>query len=328
MATEVIDILDHEKLDKVHAVGHDFGSHLLSRVVNYYPGRLLSCTFIAVPYSAPGQHFDLDKIKEITEKALGFEKYGYMRFMNRDDSPEMFNAHVCDVSIHSRSEPSQSSFRDRRLAFTFVIKSLFLPHSSKHSRSVPLRQSLYSSFPRHTLVRSTMFPFASLSSLSQTNSIPQQESFTSLIYTSDYARHMNFYPTGELEKWLTADNRLPQSSSVVSEAENSTHNQIFSEGGYRGPTNWYRALVRNLNEDDEKAAIAAGTLDPQIKCPVLAIDSAPGRASTPGFMEGGMGPFAKDFRYKVAKTEGHWVQIESPGEVNQWLDEFFKEVEG
>jgi hypothetical protein len=71
---------------------------------------------------------------------------------------------------------------------------------------------------------------------------------------------MKFYPAGELEKWLTADNRLPQSESIISESEISTHSQIFSSGGYRGPTNWYRALVGNLNESDEKAAIEAGTL--------------------------------------------------------------------
>jgi pimeloyl-ACP methyl ester carboxylesterase len=139
---------------------------------------------------------------------------------------------------------------------------------------------------------------------------------------------VNFYPTGELEKWLTADNRLPQSSSIVSEAEDSTHNQILSQGGYRGPTNWYRAFVGNLNEDDEKAAMEAGTLDPQIKCPVLAIESAPGRASIPGFMEENIRPFAKDVRFKAVPTEGHWVQIESRDEVNAWVEEFLKEVEG
>ena len=137
---------------------------------------------------------------------------------------------------------------------------------------------------------------------------------------------MNFYPPGEAEKWLTADNRLPQSSSIVSTDENATHNRILAEGGYRGPTNWYRVLVGNLNEDDEKAALEAGTLEPHIQCPVLAIDSAPGRASIPGFMEGSVGPFAKDFRYKVTGKEGHWVQIESRDEVNAWLEEFLEEV--
>lgn len=79
MATEINEILDHEQLDRVHAVAHDFGSHLLSRIVNYFPDKLLSCTFLVVPYAPPGQPF---------------EKLGYMEFMDRDDSPEILNAHV------------------------------------------------------------------------------------------------------------------------------------------------------------------------------------------------------------------------------------------
>jgi soluble epoxide hydrolase/lipid-phosphate phosphatase len=114
MATEVIEILDHEKLDKVHAVGHDFGSHLLSQIVNYSPSRLQSCTFIVVPYAPPGQRFDLDAVKEISEKVLGFEKFGYMRFLSREDSPEILNAHVCDVSIHFLPESTVSLCKSGR----------------------------------------------------------------------------------------------------------------------------------------------------------------------------------------------------------------------
>ena len=94
MATEIADILDHENLGKVHAVSHDFGSHLLSKIINYFPNRLQSCTFIAIPYSPPGQRFDLDAMKAITENALGLEKFGYMRFMDREDSSDVLDAHV------------------------------------------------------------------------------------------------------------------------------------------------------------------------------------------------------------------------------------------
>ena len=47
--------------------------------------------------------------------------------------------------------------------------------------------------------------------------VSQNESFTSLLYTSDYEHFLSFYPPGELEKWLAADKRLPQSSSILSE---------------------------------------------------------------------------------------------------------------
>lgn len=67
-------------------------------------------------------------------------------------------------------------------------------------------------------------------------------------------------------------------------------------------------------------------MNPQIKCPVLAIDSAPSPASFPGFMEGSMRPFAPDVRFKTASKEGHWLQIECSDEVNEWLEQFFREV--
>jgi soluble epoxide hydrolase/lipid-phosphate phosphatase len=68
---------------------------LLSRVVNYFPERLLCCAFLSVPYAAPGQKFDLDMMKGLTESMLSFEKFGYMRFMEREDSGSIFDQHVC-----------------------------------------------------------------------------------------------------------------------------------------------------------------------------------------------------------------------------------------
>lgn len=45
-------------------------------------------------------------------------------------------------------------------------------------------------------------------------------------------------------------------------------------------------------------------------------------------MEGQVRAFSQDVRVKTAKTEGHWVQIESRDEVNAWLQDFFVEVGG
>jgi soluble epoxide hydrolase/lipid-phosphate phosphatase len=78
MAADIITLLDHERIDRVHTVGHDFGSIFLSTIINYYPSRILSCTFLAVPYSPPGRLFDLDLAQQMTEKVIGFERFGYM----------------------------------------------------------------------------------------------------------------------------------------------------------------------------------------------------------------------------------------------------------
>lgn len=99
MAREIIELLDHEGLRRVHAVAHDTGCNLLSRLADYYPGRLLSCTFIAVPYSKPGEHFDLDMVNRFTKQLLGFEKCGYIEFFVENDAGSTLDQHVRDVLI-------------------------------------------------------------------------------------------------------------------------------------------------------------------------------------------------------------------------------------
>ena len=102
---DVVEILDHEKIDTFHGVGHDFGSFFLSRLYNYNPERLLSLTFISVPYNAPGVPFDLEAVNQLTKKMIGFEKFGYIQFLITDRAPGIIEQHV---SSH------HSSFRRRR----------------------------------------------------------------------------------------------------------------------------------------------------------------------------------------------------------------------
>ncbi|KOC13575.1 epoxide hydrolase [Aspergillus flavus AF70] len=80
MAAEIISILDAEGIDKVHAVGHDTGCTLLSRLADYFPERLLSCVFLDVPYMRPGERFELDMVNRVTRDILGFERFGYVGF--------------------------------------------------------------------------------------------------------------------------------------------------------------------------------------------------------------------------------------------------------
>ncbi|KAJ5278711.1 hypothetical protein N7478_004083 [Penicillium angulare] len=91
---DIVGILDAEGLEKVHGVGHDAGAYFLSRLYNYHPGRLYSLTFLSVPYSAPGVHYDLDAISAILEKFIGFDKLGYMRFLASSDSPRLIGDHL------------------------------------------------------------------------------------------------------------------------------------------------------------------------------------------------------------------------------------------
>lgn len=94
MAAEIVEILDHESIQRVHAVSHDTGSILLSRLANYFPERLLSCTFLAVPYSKPGEHFDLDAVNAMTKHLLGNERFGYLKFFVEDRAGDVLDRYV------------------------------------------------------------------------------------------------------------------------------------------------------------------------------------------------------------------------------------------
>lgn len=94
MATEIRELLEHETIRLVHAVSHDTGSILLSRLANYYPEKLLSATFLAVPYSKPGERFDLAAVNAMTKQLLGKEKFGYIDFFIKDCAGEILDDHV------------------------------------------------------------------------------------------------------------------------------------------------------------------------------------------------------------------------------------------
>ncbi|OJD23136.1 hypothetical protein ACJ73_05515 [Blastomyces percursus] len=78
MSADLIALLDHENISApVHAVGHDIGCYLLSKLVNYYyPTRLASVAFLDVPYSKPAERFDLEAINEMMKGFWGLRSLG------------------------------------------------------------------------------------------------------------------------------------------------------------------------------------------------------------------------------------------------------------
>jgi soluble epoxide hydrolase/lipid-phosphate phosphatase len=103
LVEDIREVLDHEKIDNFHGVGHDAGSYFLSRLYNYHPARLLSLTLISVPYNLPGIPFDLEAVNQLTKNLIGFEKFGYIQFLASDRSPEVIAQHV---SLCLSSSPS------------------------------------------------------------------------------------------------------------------------------------------------------------------------------------------------------------------------------
>lgn len=61
MSQDVVDLLDHEGIDHVYGIGHDTGSHPLSRLSIYYPEKIDQLAFLTVGYTGMAQ-FDVDFI--------------------------------------------------------------------------------------------------------------------------------------------------------------------------------------------------------------------------------------------------------------------------
>jgi soluble epoxide hydrolase/lipid-phosphate phosphatase len=94
MAGEISELLEHTKVSKVHGVAHDWGSFLLSRVVTYFPERLLISSFLATAYRPPGQSMNVDALNAISKEKLGYESYGYWKLFEREDAGQIFKDHV------------------------------------------------------------------------------------------------------------------------------------------------------------------------------------------------------------------------------------------
>ena len=94
MTSEIVEILDHEGVEVVHGVAHDWGCFLLGRLANYYPKRLQSASFLVVAYRPPGEVIDLDGLNAMSKKAVGYETFGYWRFFEREEAGEIVDKNV------------------------------------------------------------------------------------------------------------------------------------------------------------------------------------------------------------------------------------------
>jgi len=106
----------------------------------------------------------------------------------------------------------------------------------------------------------------------------------------------------------------------------AVHDELLKpeHGGHAPPTNWYKVMVRKLNNAEE--AECAKSLRP-ITQPVLLITAAQDRICLPAIQEAITRPHAADLRVESLDC-AHWVQLERPGETNELLRRFFGEVVG
>ncbi|KAF9776786.1 hypothetical protein IL306_004982 [Fusarium sp. DS 682] len=88
------ELLDHERIDKVIGVSHDWGSMVMSRVFVWHPERFLKLVFMSAGYTAPGVFFDIDGLNVWSQKELGYTQLGYWYFFNSYDAERVILDHV------------------------------------------------------------------------------------------------------------------------------------------------------------------------------------------------------------------------------------------
>lgn len=89
------ELLDHEKIDQVVGVSHDWGSMVLSRVVVWHPDRFQKLVFMSAGYTAPGIFFNVDGLNVMSQSQLGYMQLGYWYFFNSYDAEDIIVKNVC-----------------------------------------------------------------------------------------------------------------------------------------------------------------------------------------------------------------------------------------
>ncbi|KAH7913664.1 Alpha/Beta hydrolase protein [Hygrophoropsis aurantiaca] len=90
---DIMDILDVEQIKKVVAIGHDWGSKVVSRLANFHSARFEAFAFLAVSYVVPTPNFEYYKHLEDTKAALGYVLHGYWEFLAEEGAAEILEEH-------------------------------------------------------------------------------------------------------------------------------------------------------------------------------------------------------------------------------------------
>lgn len=108
LSDHLIELLDHEELGQVIAVGHDWGMVVLSRMAAFYPDRFEKFAFINVGHQAPGGFLDLDALNAMGLEQYGYMPYGYWYFFDRYDASSVIGDHVSRFLSHPDCSPAYS----------------------------------------------------------------------------------------------------------------------------------------------------------------------------------------------------------------------------
>ncbi|KAF5560454.1 epoxide hydrolase [Fusarium phyllophilum] len=149
------------------------------------------------------------------------------------------------------------------------------------------------------------------------------ESVESLYFSTDEEITKKYKGAlGGLRSWLTEGKTTELPAYLTSEDHKHYEHAFAKEkGGYGAAINWYRAGLRNINEEDERNITADAHV---LTHPTLLIASTNVITAAMNIPEQ-MRPFVPDLTVEQV-AGGHWLQLEKPDEVNEILDKFVAKV--
>ncbi|CAI6258513.1 unnamed protein product [Periconia digitata] len=158
--------------------------------------------------------------------------------------------------------------------------------------------------------------------------IDHHESFSSLIWASVPGMwRTHVCPVGALKNWVETDQIAPK-PDYLSDEEYTTHKSIFEKGGYRGPTNLYKAAQRNIDSPNDAMIPAKNVI---VNKPVLYVaggndDIGRPELAVKAVSDGANSGMVPNAQVKIIEGSYHWIQVQKPKETFETLDAFIKEA--
>ncbi|KAI9511384.1 alpha/beta-hydrolase [Russula earlei] len=93
LAQDITDILDAEGIQVAVAIGHDWGSRVVSRLANDKPERFSGFAFLTVGYLPPRPDSDPWKSVDILKRLVGRDVIGYFHFFFEEGVDKIIESH-------------------------------------------------------------------------------------------------------------------------------------------------------------------------------------------------------------------------------------------
>ncbi|KAL2803263.1 Alpha/Beta hydrolase protein [Aspergillus granulosus] len=145
MASDLTEILEHEGIEKIISIGHDWGSYMAQRMWLWFPERVAGLVMLNIPHTAPAP-FDLDAANSNLEKTTGLPRLAYWEFFTAPNCSDVLSKNIDSwfEALHGNPENwLETLFCHRGALGGFIQQGNHVP---LHSYAEPLREKWTTTF--------------------------------------------------------------------------------------------------------------------------------------------------------------------------------------